>query len=147
MFHPLYTSVSRVPILRFGDFDGDGKTDVFTVGNHWQVSYGGTSVWQPLPHKLTGSVANLIVADFNGDGRVDVATLSLDPLIGWVWKISYGGISDWTQARLPWRSVAAIGRFDGRAGADLLLWNDDDALDIDTGGLGTSRSHSRQDMR
>jgi hypothetical protein len=147
MFQPLNTSVYRVPNLRFGDFDGDGKTDVFTVGYHWQVSYGGTSVWQPLPHKLTGTVANLIVADFNGDGRADVATPSPDSPTSWVWKISYGGVSDWTQASLPRNSIAAIGRFDGRTGADLLLWNGDDALEIDSGGLGTSRPHSRQDMR
>jgi hypothetical protein len=147
VFHALDASGYRVPELRFGDFDGDGKTDVFTVGNHWQVSYGGVSGWQPLPHKLTGSVAGLIVADFNGDGRADVATPSYNSLLGWVWKISYGGASDWTQARLPRSSIAAIGRFDGNAGADLLLWNSGDGLEIDSGGVGTSRPHSRQDMR
>ena len=147
VFHALDASGYRVSELRFGDFDGDGKTDVFTVGKDWQVSYGGVSGWRPLPHKLTGSVAGLIVADFNGDGRADVATQSFDSLLGWVWKISYGGVGDWTLSRLPRSSIAAIGHFDGNAGADLLLWNGDDVLEIDSGGLGTSRPHSRQDMR
>jgi len=136
----------RVSDLRFGDFDGDGKTDVFSVGNHWQVSYGATSGWQPLPHKLTGSVAGLIVADFNGDRRADVATAGINPLGSLVWKVSYSGVGDWTQTPLPRNSVAAIGRFDGSGGADLLLWNDN-FLEIDPGGSGASHSHSRQDMR
>ena len=35
--------------LAFGDFDGEGKTDVLrTYGGKWSVSYGGTSNWQDL---------------------------------------------------------------------------------------------------
>jgi hypothetical protein len=143
-FQALDVAGSRVPDLRFGDFDGDGKTDVF--GKDWQVSYGGTSGFQPLPHKLTSSVAGLIVADFNGDGRADVGAAGVNFPSGLVWKISNGGVENWTQNLLPRSSVASIGRFDGNAGADLLLWNDN-SLEIDPGGAGTSRPHSRQDMR
>src|SRR5262249_23495392 len=144
MFQALDVAGSRVSDLRFGDFDGDGKTDVF--GKDWQVSYGGTSGFQPLPHKLTSSVAGLIVADFNGDRRADVATAGIDFPSGLVWKISYGGVEDWTQSPLPRNSIVAVGRFDGKAGADLLLWHDD-YLDIVPGGSGASARQSRQDMR
>jgi len=151
VFQSLDVSSYRVSNLRFGDFDGDGKTDVFSVGNHWQVSYGGTSGWRPLPHKLTNSIANLFVADFNGDGLADVGAPAIISPSGPfssipVWKISYGGVEDWTQSLLPRSSVAAIGRFDDNAGADLLLWNGD-VLEIDPGASGASHSHSRQDMR
>src|ERR1700691_1586730 len=36
--------------LAFGDFDGDGKTDVFSQeGSQWLVFSGGTGPWTPLP--------------------------------------------------------------------------------------------------
>ena len=110
--------------------------------------HGGTSGWTPLRAKLTDSVAGLIVADFNGDRRADVATSS-GLLNIFVWKVSYSGTDDWTTLRTasrPLASVAAVGRFDGNASADVLLWHSD-YLDIATRGAGNSNRHSREDMR
>ncbi len=60
--------------LRFGDFDADGRTDVFAViGNGWYMRRGGR--W---PLGAAEDRADVVrrqpgVADFNGDGWSDVA--------------------------------------------------------------------------
>ncbi|MCW5852368.1 MAG: VCBS repeat-containing protein [Anaerolineae bacterium] len=139
----------RIPALRFGDFNADGKTDVFAVANgQWSVSYSGSSGWQRLRSKLTDSAENLTVADFNGDGRADVATVEVVLPLSWRFKVSYSGTSGWTSLRTfsLGQTTAGIGRFDGNASADVLLWHDD-YLDISTGGAGALTRHSRQDMR
>jgi len=74
MFTHFAFATHRVSDLRFGDFNGDGKTDVFgVVGNDWMVVYGGSQYWTRLRSRQTDSVANLTVADFDGDGHADVA--------------------------------------------------------------------------
>jgi hypothetical protein len=147
---PLNTSGYRLADLRFGDFNRDGKTDVFSVvSGQWMVSHSGLSGWTPLRPKLTNTVAGLIVADFNGDGFADVATPAVVAPNGWRLKVSYGGTGNWTPLRtydLSRLSVAAIGRFDGDAGEDVLLWKDD-YLEISAGGEGAPQRQSRQDMR
>jgi hypothetical protein len=104
--------------------------------------------WKTLRSRLTNNVAGLIVADFNGDGRADIAT-STCILTQCVWKVSYSGTGDWTTLRLgnvPLGASVAIGRFDINRGADVLLWQDN-YLTIASGGSGTPRRHSNQDMR
>src|SRR5690606_27112264 len=55
-----------------GDFDGDGRTDLFRVdGTQWQFSSGGTGPWQNLASDTT-PITDLRVGDFNGDGRTDI---------------------------------------------------------------------------
>jgi hypothetical protein len=58
--------------LRFGDFDGDRLTDVFTtVGGRWRLSRGARAPWETLavsPER----VDELGFGDFDGDGRTDV---------------------------------------------------------------------------
>ncbi len=148
-------STFRVSSLRFGDFNGDGKTDVFSVvSGYWSVSYSASTAWQPLRRKLTDSVSNLIVADFNGDRRADVAIFSpfTEPFsltVGLNFQISYGGTGDWTFVRsypANTLSIAAVGRFDGVSGADLLLWTDN-YLQISSRGTGVPTRYSRDDMR
>jgi hypothetical protein len=144
---PINSSAYRIGNLRFGDFNGDGNTDVFgVVSGQWMVSYSGTSAWTPLRPKLSDSVASLVVADFNGDGRVDVATSSCSLLYGCV---SYSGTGDWVSllpsSVLPLSSAVAIGRFNGNAGVDVLMWHDN-YLEI-VSGPGAPHRQSRQDMR
>ncbi|MEM7555960.1 MAG: VCBS repeat-containing protein, partial [Cyanobacteria bacterium P01_A01_bin.84] len=71
---------TRIPLkrLRFGDFNGDGKTDVFTTfklgvgGSGFQVSYGANSrSWQPLLRTKI-PLERLRFGDFNRDGKTDV---------------------------------------------------------------------------
>ena len=67
--------------LRFGDFDGDGKTDVFSVDSsvdphQWRYRSAGLGNWINLatdPLELT----DLEFGDFDGNGKTDV--FSIDP--------------------------------------------------------------------
>ena len=149
-FTPLDVSGFRIADLRFGDFNADGRTDVFSVvSGQWMVAYSGTSGWKPLRVKLTDSVADLTVADFNGDGRADIARSSCSFFGSCDWQVSYRGTGNWTKLRsagLPLTSAAAIGRFSGNVGVDVLLWHDN-YLDIASAGAGASVRQSRQDMR
>jgi hypothetical protein len=139
---------TRTYDLRFGDFDGDGTTDVFGVVNGglftsptWQVRHGiknnrvGLTAWQPLPVSLTTSVNGLMAADFDGDGRADIAANGAD-LFGQVnptnWMISIDGSAGWTpyaintSACAPEETTtlffgAVFGHFAGNKGEDALL--------------------------
>jgi len=58
--------------LRFVDFDGDGKADVFTTwGGKWRVSEG-KSDWEVINTSSAG-VADLNVGNFNGDKSDGIA--------------------------------------------------------------------------
>jgi hypothetical protein len=168
------TSSFRVKDLRFGDFDGDGKTDVFgVVSGTWSYSKSATGSWSDgyLQQALTDSVDGLFVADFNGDGFADVAMASSSNASNdtWTWGFSYYGFQPWqyhtitpgTNATIEQCSflnpdasgnpgvLAAIGRFSGTTSSDILLWGDANTnnLCIVPGGIGTALRQSRQDMR
>jgi len=144
------TSSFRVKDLKFGDFNGDGRTDVFgVVSGKWMVTYGGTVNWSPLRARLTDNVGGLFVADFNGDGRSDISSVSCSAAGRCEWRVSYSGTSDWTTLRSGDGSLlaaAAIGRFTGNRGTDMLLWHNN-YFDISKGGVSAPQRHSNQDMR
>jgi hypothetical protein len=76
--------------LRFGDFDGNGKYDVFASwGGQWNVSYDGTGPWTYLNSSNLG-VDDVALGDFDGDGKTDV-------FAAWdgFWRISFGGVTGW----------------------------------------------------
>ncbi|MDA0806758.1 MAG: VCBS repeat-containing protein [Planctomycetota bacterium] len=58
------------PIL-FGDFNGDGTTDVLAPG-YWRVSDKGTGAYVPLAQGEPVSASSIKVGDFNGDGADDL---------------------------------------------------------------------------
>ena len=125
---PLANFASIVPSrslkeIRFGDFNGNGRTDIFWImsgraGNVWLDS---GSVWSILRPALTSNIDDVIVADFDGNGRSDIAHGNS---LGW--SVSYGGVGDWHTLRLaPFalKSALAIDQFDHAAGDDVLYWN------------------------
>ena len=58
--------------LRFGDFDGDGTTDVFASwGGNWYVSYGSTSKWNHI-NQSGDPTHDLLLEDLDGDGETDI---------------------------------------------------------------------------
>lgn len=67
------TSSIAIDQLRFGDIDGDGRTDILRVGpdNRVQVSFGGTGQWTAITDAGEQN-AMIKVGDFNGDGRTDI---------------------------------------------------------------------------
>jgi len=163
-FKEIQTSSFRVSDLRFGDFNHDGKTDVFGVSSKdWEVSYapasgqGLFSSWQVLRPKLTDSVAPLVVADFNGDGTADVATDCAD---SGCWQTSYGGKADWTRVSQPVTlsgDLARVGHFKSVKPTDILTWNNSGKCDpthgqdtqccISVAATGKATHYSTQDMR
>jgi hypothetical protein len=101
--------------LRFGDFDGDGKTDVFGVeAGRWRIVSGGKGPWSdpPLNNQwMTDSVDGLVV-DFDGDGIPDVAKATIFGTV-----FSSGGTGPWNPLRngygeyVSFSQVAAPGHF------------------------------------
>ena len=107
--------------LAVGDFDGDGRADVFqSVGTVWVVSWSGRREWQIL-NDSTLRLNRLGFGDFDGDGKTDVFAQE-----GSRWRVSYGGRSSWTG--LPAGSNIAMstyrfGDFDGDGKTDVFRAN------------------------
>ncbi len=58
--------------LLFGDFDGDGVTDVLAVEQgRWAFSSAGRGQWQRLNSTLNDPVQNLVVANMDADDNID----------------------------------------------------------------------------
>jgi hypothetical protein len=58
--------------LKFGDFTGDGVTDVLAVvGGRWQISRSGMTEWQPLNSSLGDGVDSLQIANMDTDDNID----------------------------------------------------------------------------
>ncbi|WP_036384436.1 FG-GAP-like repeat-containing protein [Muricauda sp. MAR_2010_75] len=84
--------------VAFGDFDGDGETDVFKTDNgKWYVSYSGSGSWTQIASS-NYTLSQLAFGDFNGDGKTDVfrATNGKD------WYVKYPGIGQ------PWTLIASL---------------------------------------
>ncbi|MBZ5629818.1 MAG: VCBS repeat-containing protein [Acidobacteriia bacterium] len=107
-FNQVNTSSFRVKDLRFGDFDGDGKTDVFGVVSNgvfdtWSYSKSAQGSWSDgFLQEALAPVDRLVVADFDGNGRADIATWAPpdmtfdDRIVSWDWRFSYDGLHNWT---------------------------------------------------
>ena len=58
--------------LRFGDFTGDGVTDVLAVeSGHWAISESARSGWRRLNPTLGDAVENLFIANMDADDNID----------------------------------------------------------------------------
>ncbi|GAB3479277.1 FG-GAP-like repeat-containing protein [Amycolatopsis cihanbeyliensis] len=104
----------------FGDFDGDGRTDVLrATGDRWYYSPGGR---EPF---VRGAVSGLTrsgmrFGDFDGDGRTDVFSVSNGQ-----WRFSSGATSSWQPLNTSGVPLADLrfGDFDGDGRTDVFRAN------------------------
>jgi len=125
--------------LQVGDFDGDGRQDLFlATGTAWYFSPGGAREWRFL-NSSPDTLDKSLFGDFDGDGRTDVVALHNGQFV-----VSWGGISAWevlnpnpTVGRvflLPSATTAmAVGDFDGDGRSDI-FWADGGTWWISYGG-------------
>ena len=107
--------------LAVGDFDGDGRTDVFqATGAVWVYSPAGRREWRFLNNSML-RLDRLAFGDFNGDGKTDVFTQSGDQ-----WLVSDAGTGHWTPlpagSTIPMREYR-FGDFDGDKKTDVFRAN------------------------
>ena len=58
--------------VAFGDFDGDGRADIFRAdGTAWEISRGGTTPFEVI-NTASQTIDELALGDFDGDGITDV---------------------------------------------------------------------------
>lgn len=103
--------------LGVGDFNGDGRADVFRAnGQTFAYASGGTGAYVTLTTSGYAR-ASLALADFNGDGRADVFRAD-----GAHWWLSYGGSTAWLQLNTSNKSMAQLllGNFSGTPRADVM---------------------------
>jgi FG-GAP-like repeat/Right handed beta helix region len=115
------TCLDTAAELAVGDFNGDGRDDVFqAVGTLWVYSPSGRREWFVLRDSEL-RLRKLGLGDFNGDGKTDVLTQD-----GARWLISDGGTAPF--ARQPVGSNIDIknyrfGDFDGDRRTDIFRAN------------------------
>lgn len=154
-FNPVNTSSFHRKDLRFGDFDGDGTTDVLGVVsngsiNTWSYSKSATGAWADgLLQRALDPIDNLVVADFSGDGVADVG----ESCGSGCWRISYGGTQPWVYNKFGSFDLVngAIGHFGQNncgtyPGADFLVWNVNE-FSVVPCGIQNPYQLSTQDMR
>jgi hypothetical protein len=128
--------------LRFGDFTGDGVTDVLAVeGGKWAISESAHSPWKRLNSHLSDDVRKLLFADLNHDNIDDIIKLerTVYPVFPGIvaekftWWVSDNGRSRWRQLReydatyamtgtvLAHPTAAFAGRFGEAPGGGVLL--------------------------
>jgi hypothetical protein len=106
------------PTQRFGvgDFDGDGKDDLFlATGTAWYYAPAGNAEWRLL-NAQSQTIDSLLFGDFDGDGRTDVLTK-----VGRDWLVSWGGISPWQKINESDGQISdfVVGNFVGDKRSDI----------------------------
>ncbi len=105
---PLTTLPVAITGLRSGDFDGDGRTDLFhTVNGQWWVWYGSTRVWTTT-QTSSATIDELLVGEFDDLIGTDVAVVQRRE-----WAVSSGTTQPWTRL-----NAKLLDRFTGTVAAD-----------------------------
>ncbi len=92
-WQPVQSSGKPMNELRFGDFTGDGVTDVLSVDNgRWAISESGRGIWTNLNTHLGDAVSPLFIADLNNNNIDDLIRL----------EVKVSGVFGSRQVRLTW---------------------------------------------
>lgn len=71
-WHNVQSSEAPLKDLGFGDFNGDGVTDVLGIDRgHWAVSDSATGTWRQLNARLGDPIAGLFIANMDADDNID----------------------------------------------------------------------------
>jgi hypothetical protein len=94
--------------LRFGDFTGDGVTDVLGLnGGRWAISDAARGSWRQLNASLGEDVSSLMIADLDNNNIDDLLKLRVSARSLWPspgLRLSYKWyVSD--DGRTPWREL------------------------------------------
>ena len=151
---------SSIPLsnLQFGDFDGDGVTDVLAVvGGHWAISKSARGSWRQI-NTLSDPVETLMVANMDADDNID-DLLKLDrkvtpfqqgsviyQRVSLTWWRSKNGVEPWKVWKTDTRTYPLhddgyvpagypfVGRFGPGPGAGATMTIDENRLGQFTGG-------------
>jgi hypothetical protein len=129
--------------LGVGDFDGDGKQDLFlATGAAWYYSSAGKAEWRYL-NPQTDTLQNLLFGDFDADGRTDVFTQH-----AYGWDVSWGGSSPWDRINVSWSILgnSAVGDFIGDERDDV-FYSDGERWYASDGGIGEFTPIGRSSYR
>jgi hypothetical protein len=109
-WQPVQSSSFPLNKLRFGDFTGDGVTDVLAVnGGRWSISDAARGSWRKLNDRLGDDVSGLFIANLDPDDNID-DLLKLDRTVfrttnpgefraKLVWWRSKNGTDPWVQLK------------------------------------------------
>ncbi len=118
---PAVLTEAPVPIrdIRYGDFDGDGKADLFYAASGvWHVWYGASGQW-----KVTATsslpISTFLFGEFDDVKGTDVAAVTSG-----MWAYSSGGAGGWTQLNASLRPSfdrAVAVDIDGNGKSDIIF--------------------------
>lgn len=119
-YNPMNLSGFNMAHSGYGDFDGNGKTDVlFTSGHEWLIAYDGSLPWQSV-QSSTLDVKDLRFGDFDGDGGTDVLFIDGDHF-----KVHYNATSPLNDVgysgNLNLDHNVAVGHFNQNNYADIFI--------------------------
>lgn len=133
-WQPVQSSSKPMSELRFGDFTGDGVTDVLAVdGGRWAISESARGPWRNLNTSLSDDVSSLLIADLNNNNIDDIIKLETKvsgSSIVFTWWVSDDGVSPWRKLKTYSASLDAVrktpmfafaGRFGAAPGGGVLL--------------------------
>jgi hypothetical protein len=114
---PLTTLPVPIGDVRFGDFDGDEKTDMFYTRNkQWYVWYGRDRRWTATQIS-SASISEMLFGEFDDEKGTDVVAVRND-----AWSIASGATAVWAKLNRKLTSSfsnAVAADFDGNGRADI----------------------------